>query len=125
MSRHNRDFKGVWIPKEIWLSDQLSLVEKALFVEIHSLDNERGCFASNEYFANFFTLSARQIRTHIASLKTKGLISVSVRDRNQRTIRTVGRYRRISVKEREDLADRKMELAQRMRQWPERDLPRG
>ncbi len=125
MSRHNRDFKGVWIPKEIWLSDTLSLVEKALFVEIHSLDNERGCFASNEYFANFFALSARQIRTHISSLKTKGLISVSVQDRNQRTIRTLGRYRRISTKEREDLADRKAELAQRMRAWPERDLPRG
>ena len=125
MSRHNRDFKGVWIPKEIWLSDKLSLVEKALFVEIHSLDNERGCFASNEYFANFFALSTRQIRTHISSLKTKGLISVIVRDRNQRTIRTVGRYRRISIKEREDLADRKLELVQRMRQWPDRDVPRG
>ena len=46
MSRHERDFKGVWIPKEIWLSADLSLTEKALFVEIHSLDNERGCFAS-------------------------------------------------------------------------------
>ena len=125
MARHNRDFKGVWIPKEIWLSDKLSLVEKALFVEIHSLDNERGCFASNEYFANFFALSTRQIRTHISSLKTKGLISVIVRDRNQRTIRTVGRYRRISIKEREDLADRKLELVQRMRQWPDRDVPRG
>lgn len=125
MARHNRDFKGVWIPKEIWLSDQLSLVEKALFVEIHSLDNERGCFASNEYFAKFFGLSSRQIRTHISSLKSKGLIGVTVVDKNQRTIRTVGKYRRISVKEREDLADRKAEIAQRMRAWPERDFPRG
>ena len=38
MPKPERDFKGIWIPKEIWLSEQLSLVEKVLFVEIHSLD---------------------------------------------------------------------------------------
>ena len=34
MEKHDRDFKGVWIPKEIWLSENLSLMEKVLFVEI-------------------------------------------------------------------------------------------
>lgn len=62
MERTWRDFKGVWIPKEIWLSPELSLMEKVLFVEIHSLDNERGCYASNRHFAEFFGLSERQIR---------------------------------------------------------------
>jgi hypothetical protein len=47
MERLNRDFKGVWIPKEIWISSQLSLFEKVLFVEINSLDNERHCYAGN------------------------------------------------------------------------------
>jgi hypothetical protein len=27
MEKHDRDFKGVWIPKEIWLSENLSLME--------------------------------------------------------------------------------------------------
>jgi hypothetical protein len=120
MVRHERDFKGVWIPKEIWLSPNLSLTEKALFVEIHSLDNERGCFASNQYFADFFNISDRQIRTHIAALKQKGFISVTVRDRNQRTIRTVGKYRRVSVAEKAELAERKAKLARDMRLWSER-----
>jgi Helix-turn-helix domain len=118
MGRHDRDFKGVWIPREIWLSPDLSLVEKALFVEIHSLDNERGCFASNEYFADFFDLSSRQIRTHIGSLKKKGFISVTVRDRNQRTIRTVGKYRRVSIAEKADIMERRKDLARKMRAWP-------
>ncbi len=61
MEKPSRDFKGIWIPKEIWLSDQLSLMEKILFVEIHSLDNERGCFATNQYFADFFGLHPRRI----------------------------------------------------------------
>lgn len=38
----NRDFKGVWIPKEIWLSTELTLQEKVMLVEIDSLDNEDG-----------------------------------------------------------------------------------
>ena len=41
MEKPSRDFKGIWIPKEIWESEQLSIMEKVLFVEIHSLDNER------------------------------------------------------------------------------------
>ncbi len=89
MERPSRDFKGIWIPKEIWLSEQLSLMEKVLFVEIHSLDNERGCFASNKYFAEFFGVSDRQIRNYIGSLKEKGFISVSIQNRNERVIHVV------------------------------------
>src|ERR1043165_6005139 len=96
MEKTQRDFKGVWIPKEIWLSRQLSLMEKVLFVEIHSLDNERGCFASNAHFAEFFDVSDRQIRTYIGSLKDKGFITVTIQNRNERVIRTTGKYARVS-----------------------------
>ena len=113
MEKTQRDFKGIWIPKEIWLSDKLSLMEKVLFVEIHSLDNERGCFASNRYFADFFNISERQISTYISSLKGKGFVTVSIRDRNDRTIRTAGKYARVSDEKirrlqqmRSDIADR-------------------
>ena len=95
MERHERDFKGVWIPRDIWLSDQLSLMEKVLFVEINSLDNERGCFASNRYFATFFSVSDRQIRTYLSSLKEHGFVTVTVKNQNERVIRTAGRYRRV------------------------------
>src|SRR5262245_61025347 len=95
MERLSRDFKGIWIPKEIWLSEKLSLMEKVLFVEIQSLDNERGCYASNRYFAQFFGVSERQIRTYIGSLKEKGFINVSIKDRNERIIRVEGKYARV------------------------------
>ena len=90
-----RDFKGIWIPKEIWLSPDLSVMEKVLFVEIHSLDNKRGCFASNRYFAEFFRVSPRQIATYITSLKEKGFVSVTIQNQNERTIRTAGRFARV------------------------------
>lgn len=114
MERPPRDFKGIWIPKEIWLSDQLSLMEKVLFVEIHSLDNERGCFASNKYFADFFGIHPRRIAGHIASLKAKGFISVSVHNRNERVIRVVGRYARIPDREVRRLQQDRAGLIHRM-----------
>ena len=54
MENNERDFKGVWIPKEVWLDTRLSMIEKGILVEIDSLDfSESGCFASNESQINF------------------------------------------------------------------------
>ena len=41
---NNRDFKGVWIPKEIWLRKDLNALDKMIFAEIDSLDNENRIF---------------------------------------------------------------------------------
>lgn len=72
-----RDFKGIWIPKEIWLNTHLTMNEKLFLVEIDSLDNEKGCFASNDYFAEFFGLSKNRCSEIIKSLEKKGFLSVS------------------------------------------------
>lgn len=71
----NRDFKGVWIPKEVWLDDKLSWMEKLFLVEIDSLDAEKGCFASNAYFGEFFQLSNSRVSEIIKSLVSKGYIT--------------------------------------------------
>ena len=71
----NRDFKGVWIPKDIWLDENLTWMEKLLLVEIDSLDAEKGCFASNDYFAKFFQLSKSRISDLIGQLVNKGYIT--------------------------------------------------
>ena len=72
----NRDFKGIWIPKEIWLSTDLKVMEKLLLVEIDSLDNENGCYASNEHFSKFFSLSKNRCSEIIKSLEEKGYIEI-------------------------------------------------
>ena len=74
--KDNRKFKGIWIPREVWLDKNLTIHEKVMLVEIDSLDNENGCFARNQHFAEFLGVSERRIQTIIASLKDKGLISV-------------------------------------------------
>lgn len=70
----DRDFKGIWIPKKVWLCKDLTLQEKVFLVEIDSLDNEKGCFAGNGYFADFFDLSKTRVSLVIKSLIEKGYV---------------------------------------------------
>ena len=72
----NRAFKVIWIPKEIWLSTDLKVMEKLVLVEIDSLDNEEGCFASNDHFSKFFSLSKNRCSEIIKSLEKKGYITI-------------------------------------------------
>jgi hypothetical protein len=115
MEKPSRDFKGIWIPKDIWESDQLSIMEKVLFVEIHSLDNEHGCYASNPYFSEFFHVSERQIQTYIALLKTKGFVTVTIQNRYERVIRAAGRYARVHREELRQLRQDQARLVHRFR----------
>lgn len=72
-----RGFKGVWIPREIWLHPGLTLQEKVLLVEIDSLDNDDGCFANNKHFSEFLNISQRRVQELIKSLKDKGYIEIT------------------------------------------------
>jgi len=74
----NRDFKGIWIPAKIWLSDELTLQEKVFLVEIDSLDNEDGCWANNQYFSDFFNISKTRVSLIIKSLVDKGYVFTQV-----------------------------------------------
>ena len=72
-----RQFKGVWIPAEVWLDENLSIIEKCLLTEIDSLeDNEKGCYASNKYFSGFFKVSTARISQLINNLKKKNYIRI-------------------------------------------------
>lgn len=87
----SRDFKGIWIPREIWLREDLSCMEKTLWAEIHSLyDSEKGgCYASNEYLEKFFSVKERRLQEMFHNLKEKGLlIQVSFNGR-ERVIKAI------------------------------------
>lgn len=73
-----RDFKGIWIPKEIWLDDRLTPLEKIILAEIDSLDNEEngGCSAGNDYLADFCKCSANKVALAVSKLKELGFIEL-------------------------------------------------
>lgn len=90
-------FKGVFVPKDIWVSKQLKAMEKLIFIEIYALDREFGCVADNSHFAEMFGLKDRMVRNWIKSLKDKGLIEVEInKAKDTRTIRVVGKFKRVS-----------------------------
>lgn len=82
-----RQFKGVWIPKEVWLDEELTYFEKAVYAEIDSLDGEGGCFASNKYLAGFFGCTERHIKRALAHLSELGYVKTEVFDGRKRVIK--------------------------------------
>lgn len=70
-----RDFKGVWIPREVWLDDGLSALEKVILIEIDSLDTEENhCYASNKYLAEFCRCSEIKVSQAIKKFIFLGYI---------------------------------------------------
>lgn len=85
----NRDFKGVWIPKEVWLDDRLNALEKVILTEIDSLDQgEKGCYASNEHLAKFCQCSERKVSEAISKLIKCGYVYVQNFDGRKRELRS-------------------------------------
>jgi len=72
------DFKGVWIPAEVWQIEDLLLIEKVFLCQIQSLCNDDGCFASNSYFAKFFGVSNSRCTQIIKKLEEQKYISVEL-----------------------------------------------
>ncbi len=88
-------FKGVWIPKAIWESREISWMEKCLLAEIDSLDDEesgdRGCFASNKYFAQKFGSTEASIANQISHLRKLGFVKTIGFDGRERNLRLTSR----------------------------------
>lgn len=83
-----REFKGIFIPAEIWLDKSLSANEKVLYAEIDSFSsNDKACYISNEYIANLLGISETNASKALNSLIKKGYVVVEKFDGRRRYIR--------------------------------------
>ena len=90
MNDLQRDFKGVWIPKEIWFDDKINALDKIILTEIDSLDiGEEGCYASNEYLAEFCQCTVTKISTAISKLIDLGYVEVIKFDGRKRHLKVL------------------------------------
>lgn len=106
MENNERQFKGVWIEKEIWLDKRLNALEKVIFTEINSLDNEEnGCYASNKYLAEFCQCSETKVSTAISKLIELGYLYVKSFDGRVRILKS-----RIIKNERQTLKNLKADI---------------
>lgn len=89
MDEQQREFKGVWIPKEIWLDERLNALDKMILTEIDSLDKEEtGCYASNQYLAKFCQCSESKVSLSISKLIKLNYIYLESFDGRKRVLRS-------------------------------------
>ena len=106
----NRDFKGIWIPKEIWLDKRLNALEKVILMEIDSLDVDDGCYASNQYLAEFCGCSETKVSLTISKLIDNGFLYVESFDGRTRILKS-----RLSKNERQTFTNSKAD-SQKMKE---------
>lgn len=98
IAKANRGFKGIWIPANYWLDANLTIQEMLFLAEIDSLDvDEKGCYASNKHFSDFFGLTTQRCSQVINSLKEKDYISIELifgaeKQIEKRVIRVVNKF---------------------------------
>lgn len=75
MDEQQREFKGIWIPREIWLDTRLNALDKIIFAEIDSYSNgKNGCYAGNDYLALFCQCSESKVSKTISKLIELGYV---------------------------------------------------
>ena len=91
-----RNFKGVWIKKELWFDANITPTEMKLLAEVDSLDHGNGWFASNKYLGIFLRVSEGRIANMISDLRKRGYVT---------TIKSDGRRRYLKANVKADLTE--------------------
>ena len=82
-----RQFKGVWIPAELYLDKTITWTQKIILLEVDSFSkNNLECFVSNEHLANLIGISESGIEKAI-----RGLVEINRLERKRKVINGVNR----------------------------------
>ena len=82
-----RQFKGVWIPAELYLDKTITWTQKIILLEVDSFSkNNLECFVSNEHLANLIGISESGIEKAI-----RGLVEINRLERKRQVINGANR----------------------------------
>lgn len=81
-------FSGVFVPREVLLDDEIPANAKLLFGIVQSLDNEKGCWASNDYLGGMIGLSESAVRSCLSVLESKNYVIRTMDADGNRSIKT-------------------------------------
>lgn len=70
-----RAFKGVWIPKNLYMCTELTPNEKFLLLEIYSLSKKNVCYAKNKHFADFTGLKENTVQKALLKFEENGYLN--------------------------------------------------
>ncbi len=90
MKATDRNFQGIWIPKQIYLNTEVNWYAKILFLEIHSFTQHgKECYMSNKYISSFLKISERQVSRYISELKALGWVEEASFDGRKRYLKSM------------------------------------
>lgn len=84
---YQRDFKGVWIPREIYLDTNLEAQDRIILAIIHMYSENGICQLSNRELAQLSCCSERKVSVSLAMLKKQNYIEVSKFDGRTRFLK--------------------------------------
>lgn len=73
-----KEFKEIWLPKEVIKNTNLNDKEKMIYAMILSLSKNQECTVTNAYISKIFNITTIQVSRVINSLKKKGFIKVNL-----------------------------------------------
>lgn len=98
----DRQFKGVWIPAEIWLDKRLTITEKAFYAEVESFaGNGRTFHKTNETIQEEYGIAARTVQRIIKKLVELDLLECSFNGRVRHL--SLGRVAKMSTLHRQNV----------------------
>jgi hypothetical protein len=77
----------IYKPLEVIQDERLSFAEQDYLCLIAQLEKAGSCFASNNYFANYFRVRRQSAQEIIGKLKSKGIISCSEQKQGGETVK--------------------------------------
>jgi len=95
-----REFKGVWIPAEVWLDPAMTLTEKALLAEIDSFSgNGKSFYKSNDTIVKEYGVSKSTIARAVKKLADMGYVEVRSDGRNRYITSRQGRLLKMTTQD--------------------------
>ena len=83
----------IMVPGKILRNPDLTYLQKLILSKITNLDNDKGCFATNKYFARLLSTSINSVSKTINQLKNMGFIEVTITDNTDRSMTLAKKWR--------------------------------
>tara|TARA_R100001463_G_scaffold14733_1_gene38649 strand:+ start:5086 stop:5766 length:681 start_codon:yes stop_codon:yes gene_type:complete len=77
-------FKGVWIPKAVFMIDDLTLHQKIIVSMVLNLSSDKPCIATNHYIGEILGIHPTRVSVHLNNLKKMKYLNIHI-DRDKVT----------------------------------------
>lgn len=71
-------FKGVWIPKAVFMLDDLTLHQKIILSMVLNLSSDKPCIATNNYISEILGIHPNRVSVHLNNLKKMDYLDIKI-----------------------------------------------